>query len=64
MGFIKGLLAKDSSMRFGRGDDGTADIKSYKYFKGVDWVKIVVKVNFLLFKLNVYGEYCIVNFDM
>ena len=63
VGLIKGLLAKDPSMRLGRGDDGTADIKSHKYFKGVDWAKIAAKANPPPFKPNVHGEHCTANFD-
>lgn len=34
---IKGLLTKDKSKRFGNLKGGIQDIKSHKWFKGVDW---------------------------
>jgi p70 ribosomal S6 kinase len=63
VGLIKGLLAKDPSMRIGHGLSGTADVKGHKYFKGVDWAKIEAKAVSPPFKPNVNGRDCTANFD-
>ena len=63
VGLIKGLLSKDASMRLGRGETGTADVKGHKYFKGVDWNKIAAKAIAPPFKPNVNGRHCVANFD-
>lgn len=63
VGLIKGLLAKDPTMRIGHGSTGTADVKGHKYFKGVDWAKIEAKAVSPPFKPNVNGRDCTANFD-
>lgn len=63
VGLIKGLLAKDPTMRIGHGSTGTADVKGHKYFKGVDWAKIEAKAVNPPFKPNVNGRDCTANFD-
>ena len=63
VGLIKGLLAKDPSMRIGHGLSGTADVKGHKYFKGVDWAKIEAKAVSPPFKPSVNGRDCTANFD-
>ena len=63
VGLIKGLLAKDPSLRLGRGETGTADVKGHKYFKSVEWSKIALKAINPPFKPNVQGQHCVANFD-
>ena len=63
VGLIKGLLAKDPTMRIGHGLTGTANVKGHKYFKGVDWAKIEAKAVSPPFKPSVNGRDCTANFD-
>ena len=63
VGLIKGMLAKDPTVRLGRGENGTADVKGHKYFKSVNWEKIAAKAVPPPFKPNVNGRHCTANFD-
>ena len=36
---IKSLMNKDQGKRLGAGENGTAEVKASKWFKGVNWAK-------------------------
>ncbi|CAM6129619.1 unnamed protein product [Calypogeia fissa] len=60
---LKGLLQKDPSKRLGSGPKGSDEIKQHKWFKSINWRKVVARELQPKFRPTVNGLLCTANFD-
>ncbi|XP_047323344.1 serine/threonine-protein kinase AtPK2/AtPK19-like [Impatiens glandulifera] len=60
---LKALLQKDPTKRMGNGVKGSEEVKSHKWFKGIDWKKLEDRKIQPSFKPEIGGTDCVANFD-
>ena len=60
---IKALLDRQQDRRIGSGPNGTENVKSHKFFNGVNWSKVEVRDVTPPFRPTVDGEMCTACFD-
>ncbi|XP_078445029.1 serine/threonine-protein kinase AtPK2/AtPK19-like [Wolffia australiana] len=60
---LKGLLQKEPERRLGSGAGGSGEIKTQRWFRGVNWKRVEAREMAPGFRPSVSGRLCVANFD-